>query len=433
MLSLNELLTEMVPDVDTKRGLRRCWQLHRFRPGADDGQISLSRLLNRRQPNLGTEWHALCIYNAYLMRASLPILDYLLPKPDAGIFGHVPVIGDIVQGFLDLPSDAVKGVIAAAGWEGGIQLENKPEIEARAKELGQRLAKGAGGDLIALCEVWLPEFRQLILNKMTTAGLNVKMVTGTEANPNPPEFAMLGDGLCVFGINLPVKRVAKHIFTNKGAMLADADAWARKGVMLTEVTVGPGRIDLYSTHLHSGGDLTEDGKPVKVLGQTIVHVPSEEEKRAVRAAQVREIVNFIKQTHDPSHVALLGGDFNINGAADEQPYWDLRDRMNELGFVDRWREVYGPAIPGFTNGDLANVCDGVGVCNEATVPSGGGERIDYLFIEQPTTSHLFNLDLTVLKRHAFKRPPGSGSEVYLSDHLGLGTGLICNPLSSHDT
>jgi exonuclease III len=249
--------------------------------------------------------------------------------------------------------------------------------------------------------------------------------------------------------------------------------------------VGFGKIDLYSTHLYSGGDLLD----VPELG---LGAPSNAEKASVRSAQIDELVAFISSTHDPRHVAILVGDFNIAAAPDRvNGKWKMSDEYTSLtsklgaisssfpGFnghimsLDDWwilpvfSGIFLKALPkdatvdtvraqGHTNrhgdGDdpvidtFDSICAAVPAntarpksantndyyCQEQTwyQPDATGNRIDYIFIERPTAAHVFMLDVSRIRRRAFKR---SGShtqpQFFLSDHLGLEVTLYASPKS----
>jgi hypothetical protein len=216
----------------------------------------------------------------------------------------------------------------------------------------------------------------------------------------------------------------RHVFKHKGHPLMDADFWARKSVILNRINVGVGIIDLYSTHLHSGGDIPDL--------QIIDNVPSDDLKHNVRIAQCKEIVDFIKKSHDPTHIAILVGDFNIN-ANDVPKYVDLMDTMMAANMFDLWPIQYGGTATGMTNGDFNENCAGAGsttVCDEKStpIPPTTGSRIDYVFVEAPTAAHTFNLDITVIQRRPFKRPVATEGEQFMSDHIGLSIGLISSPI-----
>lgn len=424
MTSLASIIKQMIPDTAQSKSLRAAWQRHRFRPSDKNEPISLRYLLNRRKVESGATYHALLSYNTYLLRAEIPLYDYLFPKPNLGWFGDIPIVGEGLESLAGVPADVGREIVkGVTGSDGKIQIENKPAIEARASEIGQAIANGAGGNIAILCEVWKEEFLSLILKPIRDAGISVQVVKGPQKTG---EGGGLGSGLYVLGINNSIQKIASHVFQNKGTKLNDADAWAEKAVIYSRVNVGVGFIDLYSTHLHSGGDIPDLGP--------LNSAPSPEAKHAVRIQQCEELVDFINRTHDRKNVAILTGDFNIN-AHDTNRYNELSSVMSKANLFDLWALQYGDTSLGMTNapnGDFNKVCPmpKAAVCDEmkALPADHGGSRIDYIFIEAPSDQHTFNLDVTVMKRRPFKRAVPTEGEEFMSDHLGLSVGLLCSPL-----
>ena len=210
--------------------------------------------------------------------------------------------------FLGLGPKALRGaILAATGSSGVVTIEKKPALKERASEIGDAIAHGAAGNIAVLCEVWADDLLDRIVAPIKAGkGLTVQVVKGPQKKGQG-----LGSGLCVLGINQFVKEVDRHVFAHKGQPLKDADFWARKAIILNQIDVGVGIVDLYGTHLHSGGDIPD----LKVVD----NIPSEEEKHAVRMGQCQEMVNFINNTHDETHIAMLTGDFNIDGTNPRDP------------------------------------------------------------------------------------------------------------------
>jgi hypothetical protein len=72
-------------------------------------------------------------------------------------------------------------------------------------------------------------------------------------------------------------------------------------------------------------------------------------------------------------------------------------------------------------------------CDDRSFSSRG--RVDFVFVEAPQPTHLFDLDLSRLRRRTFGRadavalvqPVENDREYYLSDHLALDVLLIATP------
>ena len=415
--SLGSIIWEMVPDTFPK-GLRSAWNKHRFGPKETAAHISLRFLADRRDVDRGARFHAMLSYNTFLMRAELPWLDLLFPSAPNPL-EDIPIVGGVSDFFLGLGPNAVKGAImGATGSSGVVAIEEKPALKERASEIGAAIANGAGGDIAVLCEIWADDLFERIVAPIKNAGLGLQVIKGPQA-----KGMGLGSGLYVLGINQPITEMDRHVFKNKGHPLKDADFHSRKSIILNQIDVDVGVIDLYSTHLHSGGDLPD----LKIVN----NVPSEEDKQAVRLAQCAEMVAFINATHDKTHIAILTGDFNVN-AVDQTAHFNLVSLMAQANLFDAWSIQYEGTAVGKTNGDFHKVCAGASGshCDEAksSLTEASGSRIDYVFVEAPTISHTFNLDLTVIRRNPFKRAVATEKQEFMSDHLGLSFGLICSPL-----
>jgi hypothetical protein len=338
-----------------------------------------------------------------------------------------------------------------------LHTEEKPIIEERAEEIGKAVAQGY--DLISLLEVW----DEASVRRITSAW-PVPPPHHTGPVRTPGSYKNQDSGLLVISPTLPLaEQGPSHIYQTDGVTrhlvgecelgpLVDSDRWANKAVMLTYVDVGLGTLELYSTHLYSGGGMP----PELGLGMP---GPTPEEKINVRNAQVDEIVEFYRLHHNPANVALLAGDFNIPGR-DSAQYGQLVDRLAAIGLDDLWMvPVYGnSACEGITNrhGEkgrdepddatvfhtfdatcqrrtpdpyrpVTNVPDDY-YCNDraGSNPDHGSDddRIDYIFVERPSASHTFNLDVSRVRRRPFKRLAETADEPYLSDHIGLEVDLL---------
>jgi hypothetical protein len=318
-------------------------------------------------------------------------------------------------------------------------LMAKRLVPERAREIGTALA--GRYDLLSLCEVWDESSVEAIL--AAWGDLAPPHIRGNSGGI----FNALGDGLLVISPGQAATKAAEHSYDAEG-IVADSDKWAEKGVLLTKLAVGEGNIELFSTHLFSGD------------------VSSEADRAKVRAAELREFVEFFKASHDPRNVAIFCGDLNINAGTED--YRGLRGELEAIrlpdgtttGFDDFW--LYGVSDPaadplGGTNRDgdghdparekdFSNVCRaGAGpgwaagdvprdfFCDDRFRSDRG--RIDFIFVEQPQPGHTINLDLARIRRRTFGRPDSAvfvqaredDREYFLSDHLALDTLLIASP------
>lgn len=253
-------------DLDAK-GLR---ELHRFRPGNEDDAASFRTVCARHEN--GTS-HRLLFYNTWLM-----------------------------TGF--------KRTIAEA-----------PDIPARAREIGMAIGE-SGHDIVALSELFEGDERNAILDGIREFRSDVTSELGPEHGVDK------SSGLCTITAGRPITRMDRIEYSNEGVRDRDADAWANKGVLLTEVDLGPGRVDLYSTHLLSGGGIEEARIATGVATAGASELIPDDSHREIRDDQLAQAVRFIQRTHAPENVVIFGGDFNVH--ADNSEYANLIDRVGEF-------------------------------------------------------------------------------------------------------
>jgi len=122
---------------------------------------------------------------------------------------------------------------------------------------------------------------------------------------------------------------------------------------------------------------------------------------------------------------------------------EVVDAMAQIGMHDAWA-LASSSSGGYTNRnaddsakpiepDFNKVCKGLGgpgsdFCDERQASTGGpvGGRLDYLFIEQPSSQHRVLVDVSRVRRRAFQR--STGAERTLSDHMGLDVNLLVAPV-----
>ena len=391
------------------------------------------------------------------------VCDLFFPSTDVPVVSDVPGLGDVVKGTInplngmckltgssmEIASFLLKNlslnpiqilkkvginvrqILSLFGLGFSVTVMKKPALTARSHEIGRELAKNY--DLSVLSEMWTETVRKNIVNKW-------KIPPHTSIGPNDRgQWKMMGSGLMVVSSKFKIKKTAQHIFQNDGippgnsghrSRMVDSDTWANKGVLLTKIPIPKtGIIEIYNTHLYSGGDMLPN------VG--VMKPPSESYKNKIRNLQVEELIRFYKKYHNPKNVAIITGDFNIK-SHDKKNYKRLISHMNSINMQDLWVLQYGNdggstagSDPTFKDhGDLSSVCklDSKGkYCKDPQVEKPSVKRIDYLFIEHPRTSHTFNLDVSRILRHPFVRKNPTEERNYLSDHIGLDVTLIPSP------
>ena len=309
-------------------------------------------------------------------------------------------------------------------------LHSAPAVDARARELGDRLA--GRYDVAALCEVFdQSEQRALVSGWHGRGGRHGRPRTAA----GPPTFLrrvplVKTSGLFTVVDGPAVVRTATHLYRTRGHRFVDADAWAHKGALLVEVDVGlAANLEVYSTHLIWGGDLL---------------VPRERHHRSAvadfRQAQAHELLDFVRRTHRPGNATLVVGDFNIDALHPSPAYTDLTGAMGDAGFDDLWLthgigpgwtcdlrkapEVIAEADPDDPDRCLDRAVGEGTVADDAPPEHGNepGKRIDFAWLRRPTGEDGVAVEVRAVRRLAFPRDPGvSGYDElpFLSDHLGL--------------
>lgn len=299
----------------------------------------------------------------------------------------------------------------------GVHINSAEAVEARASEIGEILREEGikrNGIISALCEVWRDEMRDQIL-KQWPAHDEPAWGQGADAGGL---LQQVGAGLLTISVRYRITRIEKHTFNERGSKKGDADYYANKGVLLTEIDLGissHGNIEIYSTHLFNGG---------------ISNTPPDRERLPRQRKQLNELVQFMKTTHNSSNVAIIVGDFNIPEYS--AGYNDLIQLMQQIDMVDLWKKRNGES--GYTS-DLLNksgICSidrDERYCNDLTY-NDHSNRIDYIFVERPKRTHCIMVDFTRPRRRPFPRMPGTSeynSIKFMSDHVGIETTLVVNP------
>jgi hypothetical protein len=346
---------------------------------------------------------------------------------------------------LEKMCDPVLALVKAAlGIEipSAIKINPKPELKPRALEIGT--IAGKEYDIVSLCEAFSHERRMQILGAAHTAGRPTQYAEGPD---DSGDTTLADGGLFTLVFQRSILKSAWTIFDGdaRGAYFRDADAWANKGVLLTVVDVGVGHLEIYSTHLVSGGDLITVPAWVPVLNILFPEL-SDSEKLALQLKQVDRLLAFYKQHHDPKNVAMVVGDFNLR--ADVKKRYDaLVAKMASINMRDVWPYYRLPPIDpqqnpiphgstssgrdeaGHSSSTLWEVCQpsDAAYCDDWAKTEGTSSRIDYIFVENPAKHHKFMLDVSRIRRRSFLRQHSGIEELYLSDHVGLEISLIASP------
>ncbi len=350
-----------------------------------------------------------------------------------------------------------------------VYVVDKPDLDARLIEIGDQVFSY---DLAALCEVWQPNHKAELLSR----GPAALSLWGPD-EPGLGAWEHLGAGLLVFSPTFSISDGGTYTYKRAGVTrdtpggcdfgrAVDADLWARKGIQRTLIDVGVGFVELYSTHLYNGGDMP--GWLSSIFGGE----PTDQEKSEIRAAQLTELAKFVADKHVASNVAMIVGDFNIPAAEMAGLINSLNpNSLNSItGLIfddwydlDMFAEIYprkppsgpgphpesghtnrgektptfdsicsvfpqGKAAPPFGS-QMANlVAPGDFFCDETIAPDPDptGKRIDYILVQRPIADHPFNLDVSRIRRRAFKRDGKSEPEFFMSDHLGLEVTLFAS-------
>ena len=438
-------------DLNSVRGLRDIGALMLQPPvdpasgrvGADVGEVSLRAVLDRHRFPAETEpsvaevvrrWRAsegstairVLAFNTFLMNVKINVfkkLDELLPGE--GFFevlvgaalglatgGAASVLGGALVG---LEVSAARELLQqAAGSLADVSLR-KPDVEARAPELGRLLAQEPI-DIAALVEVWAAAERQAVLAAIREGGVAPAGV----AEGALPGKTPAGSGLMTVGLEQPLGEAVFRPYTHAGAANQDTDYYAEKGALLVRVPLGFGQIDLYSTHLYYGNDLPDT---------PVTDPPTEEQRVAWRTLQLRELHDFIAATHKPENVAVLVGDFNIDayGGLHLGGSASVAESTAPLDLEDQWPSQFPDDAVAHGGTDCALSSSVVDCVASSGTPSDEQPRIDYLFVEKPQPTHTFNLAGSRIKLRDGPRASFQENQASLSDHRGVDFMLLCSP------
>src|SRR5437868_11447688 len=120
--------------------------------------------------------------------------------------------------------------------------------------------------------------------------------------------------------------------------------------MLTEILTAFGVVEVFSTHLMFGGgfdrtaeDLVNAATPFE--GHISESTPSE--RFDIQKKQLNELVEFYKCKHHKENVAIICGDFNIDGSNLDH-FGVVKSQLATIGMNDAWAE--GPFVNNLAGG-----------------------------------------------------------------------------------
>ncbi|MBN1350871.1 hypothetical protein JXJ21_15740 [candidate division KSB1 bacterium] len=319
-------------------------------------------------------------------------------------------------------------------------IPGEDELPERASEIGEALkeplnitGKYAYGikplsySIMALCEVFSPDSQARLMTGQT----DITPCLG----PGIGKETLQGSGLFQMVNGYQVSEQKMMSFKKRCGDQFDIECWANKGVLLTRIDVGCGVIDLFSTHLYWGNNIFTMLCEALKISEEEQLTPAE--KAAVRKSQLEELKEFFNKNHPKNspNVAILTGDFNINGSKPEgmAEYNTLKTTIEALGLRDEWsyqRQFFpkddpNKADPGYTDGpdkEASNIRNDDLFFQDPAPEKEKEYRFDYIFLEKPRHEHAFNVDISRIRRRHFMRPKQKGK--FMSDHMGLDATLI---------
>lgn len=327
----------------------------------------------------------------------------------------------------------------------------KAEVPQRAFEIGSMITT-ENYDFVSLYEIMNDSVKGTLLS-------------GLGASPKDLNFGGDATSLLTLSRTFSITRREFKAFANTGksfnvdiplipnfTISLDSDFYARKGVLLTEIETGlttlgstpqPILVEIYSAHLMFGGGFgksAEDAVNTLIpLGERIT--PSNTNQRfELEMKQVDELLAFYRNNHNPNNVAIVCGDFNIDGSNPSR-FEMLKGRFEAHNMLDAWvdsplgncgagQSSRNDDGDGIREDSFDKVCFPLDVegaadyCDESVATISSSEfvgRFDYIFIENPTDQHFGNVDFSRLRRRQFMRHQPQFKQRFLSDHLGLET------------
>ncbi len=310
-----------------------------------------------------------------------------------------------------------------------------PDLDGRTRDLCRALTE-SNYDVVALCEVFQRETREALAEQ-------VEGVTDSYAGPGATsleriDFPSKHSGLYTLtGNGNPIVDSSEVGFDHRGNSLRDADFYANKGAQHIEVDIGPGKLDVFTTHLLHGGDLNLDPADIPFSDPDSIE--------EYRAKQLEELTAFVQRAGSAENLTIVAGDFNLNV---EQPRLISERNRTEVelfeafkstcSLYDPWERHGGPVGTTYLEHGPPGGMDRAKIdpinpnyledhgerCEYPDVPD---RRIDYVLVEEPQPEHSFELEVEHIRRRHFWRGKTNTREFwatsdvpnYISDHIGL--------------
>lgn len=279
---------------------------------------------------------------------------------------------------------------------------------ARSMDIGRMIGR-EGYDIACLCEVFDGDDGKRIRNRVDNYG----STKWAEAFGPDSSFFHISGGL--YGLVKEQKQ--RQLIHYENREFEDggegADEWSNKGWLLMEIDLGPGTLDIF-----------------------ITHTDADKEDVNSRKKQIKELIPAIRKRQDehPDHITMAVGDFNVY-SSDPEYEWLLRVMMSNCSMRDVWLTRGGKASATHA---FAPKCTNSGppdcACEDYNPDNYGGDRLDYIFVQEPKPQHTMNLDMSRIRRKPFPRykpcgdlNPQSLDIEYMSDHLGLHLEFVSSP------
>ena len=262
-------------------------------------------------------------------------------------------------------------------------FKSAPDRVQRSKEIG-RIIERDNYDIACLCEVFDSSDCKRIKKGLNDSG-------GKWAEAFGPDSSGIHVSGGLYGVikekgHRRLSSTLNEEFEDGGE---GYDEFSNKGWLLMEVDLGPGTIDIFLTHTDADRDKND--------------IES-------RKTQITELTDFIKQRQKdyPEHITMAVGDFNVYSSFPEYT-WFLNHMWENCSMRDVWLTRGGKA--GATHA-FSSKCTISGspdcACDDYNSGDYGGDRLDYIFIQEPKPEHTMNLDMSRIKRKPFPRDKPCG-------------------------
>jgi endonuclease/exonuclease/phosphatase family metal-dependent hydrolase len=418
-------------------GLRASWTRHETDPAQP---MSLRELLRRHDTaDAGLD---LVFANTYLMGPVRVNVEPLVKHFQPGLWNDYKTAQDYSFGLADPALKLFKKDTPTGSVD--ISQTDVGQVPERARELGAALRSmqaERGRPLVAaLCECW-DGIENTVLTAAGPGGAPPNILHG----PGPDEdwrgaAGLFGSGLAAVAFDAWISKDGEHTYQSRGTPNSDIDFYAAKGAMLIRVTLPLGHLQVYLTHLHSGGDIPADAGAqfAKLVGA--VRTPSVAEMENVRREQIGELAEFVRTTSQPGCPTLIVGDFNT----DPRPYlagtwlepwrdaWFQARQAETVTIADTHQKLSTIAHCAAVDGSFsADACGPLSAAVEPPPPAPGSRHIDFVLLSRTSPSDAFIVDVVTVERLPWRRAPSTGSSAmpYLSDHVGLRLRLRISPPS----